>query len=307
MKQRFTMRANALDGVEAFLAVARAASFRKGADALGVTPSAISQAVRALEARLGVALFTRTTRSVGLTEAGARFFERAGPAFDELVIAADVAQDLGQKPSGLLRLSVPRGVMPLVVQPLIASFCRAYPQVELEIAASEELIDLAAGGFDAGIRMGQFIDADMTAVRLTDPFRFVLVAAPGYLARAGAPTTARSLQDCAALRLRRSSGVVAPFRLVVEGQPVDIAVTGPLIANDFPTLLGAARDRLGVAQVPEPMAKEAVAAGDLILVLPDQAPTISGVFLYHPGRRQILPKLRAFIDHVRSRPPASRY
>jgi DNA-binding transcriptional LysR family regulator len=306
MKQRFTVRHGALDGVEAFLAVAREASFRKGADALGVTPSAISQAVRTLEARLGVALFTRTTRNVGLTEAGARFLERAGPAFDELVTAADAAQDLGHKPSGLLRLSVPRGVMALVVQPLIASFCRAFPGVELEIAASEEMIDLAAGGFDAGIRMGQFVDADMTAVRLTDPFRLVLVAAPEYLARVGSPETATALKSRAALRMRRSSGVVVPFRLVVDGEVIDVTASGPLIANDFPTLLGAARDGLGIAQVPEPMAEAAVAAGELVLVLPDHAPTAPGVFLYHPGRRQVLPKLRAFIDHVRSRQPAGR-
>src|SRR5579871_2395340 len=152
MKQRFTVRHGALDGVEAFLAVARGQSFRRGADELGVTPSAVSQAVRTLEARLGVALFTRTTRSVGLTEAGRRFVDRARPAFDELVAAAEAAQDLGQRPSGLLRLAVPRGVMPLIVQPLIASFCRAYPDVELEVSASEELVALAASGFDAGIR-----------------------------------------------------------------------------------------------------------------------------------------------------------
>src|SRR3954466_827567 len=158
MKQRFTVRQGALDGVEAFLAVARHASFRKGADDLGITPSAISQAVRTLEARLGVALFARTTRSVGLTEAGHHFLEHAGPAFEELVVAAQAARDLGHRPSGLLRLSVPRGVLPRIIQPVIASFCRAYPDVELEIAASEEMIDLVARGFDAGIRMGQFVE-----------------------------------------------------------------------------------------------------------------------------------------------------
>lgn len=304
MKQRFTVRHGALDGVEAFLAVARTTSFRKGADALGVTPSAISQAVRTLEARLGVALFTRTTRNVGLTEAGRRFFERASPAFDELVLAADAAQDLGRTPSGLLRLSVPRGVMPLVVQPLIASFCRAFPEVELEIAASEEMIDLAKEGFDAGIRMGQFVDADMTAVRLTAPFRLVLVASPDYLARAGTPATAEALKRHAALRLRKSSGVVAPFQLIVDGEATEVAARGPLIANDYPTLLGAACDGLGIAQIPEPMAGMAIDAGELSLVLPDYAPTAPGIFLYHPGRKQSLPKLRAFIDHARALPLA---
>jgi DNA-binding transcriptional LysR family regulator len=299
MKQRFTVRHGALDGVEAFLAVARHASFRKGADAIGVTPSAISQAVRALEARLGVALFARTTRSVGLTEAGQRFHAHAAPAFDELVVAAQVARDLGHKPSGLLRLSVPRGVLPRIVQPVIASFCRAYPDVELEIAASEEMVDLAARGFDAGIRMGQFVEADMTEIRLTPPFRLMIIGAPAYLASAGKATKPADLQHHACLRIRRSSGAIAPWRLIENGNPIDVMVKGPLIANEFPLLLGAARDGLGLAQVPEPMAEAAIAAGDLLPVLPGLAPMTPGIFLYHPGRKQVLPKLRAFIEHIK--------
>src|SRR6201995_2882753 len=143
MKRNFTIRQGALDGVEAALAVAQHRSFRRAAAELGVTPSAISQAVRALEARVGAALFLRTTRSVGLTEAGQRFLDRAGPAFEELVAAGEAARDLGQRPSGLLRLSVPRAVVPLILEPVIASFCQAYPEIELEIAASEEMVDLA--------------------------------------------------------------------------------------------------------------------------------------------------------------------
>src|SRR3979490_1856255 len=183
MKQNFTIRRGALDGVEAFLSVARHRSFRKAAAELGVTPSAMSQTVRALEARVGAALFIRTTRSVGLSEAGARFLSRAKPAFEELVAASEVARDLGQRPTGLLRLSVPRAVVPILLEPLIASFCQAYPEVEGEIAATEELIALAAEGFDAGIRLGQFIAADMVAVRLTPQFPLVVVASPDYLRR----------------------------------------------------------------------------------------------------------------------------
>ena len=177
MKQNFTVRQGALDGVEAFLSVAQHRSFRRAAAELGVTPSAISQAVRALETRVGAALFIRTTRSVGLTEAGERFLSRAKPAFEELVAASEVARDLGQRPTGLLRLSVPRAVVPLILEPVIASFYQAYPEIEVEIAASEELVDLAAEGFDAGIRLGQFIAPDMVAVRLTPPFSFVWLAA----------------------------------------------------------------------------------------------------------------------------------
>jgi DNA-binding transcriptional LysR family regulator len=136
----------ALDGVEAFLIVAQHSSFRRAAAELGVTPSAISQAVRAPEARVGTALFIRTTRSVGLTEAGERFLSRAKPAFEELVAAGEVARELGQRPTGLLRLSVPRAVVPILLEPLIASFCQAYPEIELEIAPSDDMMDLAAGG-----------------------------------------------------------------------------------------------------------------------------------------------------------------
>src|SRR5436305_3392865 len=181
MKQNFTVRQGALDGVEACLSVAQHRSFRRAAAELGVTPSAVSQAVRALETRVGAALFIRTTRSVGLTEAGERFLARAKPAFEELVAASEAARDLGRRPAGLLRLSVPRAVVPILLEPLIASFCHAYPDVEVEIAASADLVDIAAEGFDAGIRLGQFIEADMISVRLTPPFRLTVVGSPDYL------------------------------------------------------------------------------------------------------------------------------
>src|SRR6202049_2690144 len=148
MKRNFTVRQGARDGVEAFLSVAEHRSFRKAAAERALTPAARSQAIRALEARVGAALFIRTTRSVGLTEAGERFRSRAKPAFEELVAATEVARDLGQGSAGLLRLSVPRAVVPILLEPLIASFCQAFPEVEVEIVASEELLDLAAGGFD---------------------------------------------------------------------------------------------------------------------------------------------------------------
>jgi DNA-binding transcriptional LysR family regulator len=208
MKQNFTVRQGALDGVEAFLSVAQHRSFRRAAAQLGVTPSAISQAVRALEARIGAVLFIRTTRSVGLTEAGERFLSRARPAFEELVAASGAARELGQRPAGLLRLTVPRAVVPILLEPVVASFRRAYPEVEVEIAVSEELIDLAAEGFDAGIRLGQFIAADMVAVRLTKPFPFIIVGSPAYLARSGRPERPDDLRQHACLRLRRSNGAL---------------------------------------------------------------------------------------------------
>ena len=245
MKQNFTVRQGALDGVEAFLSVAQHRSFRRAAAELGVTPSAISQAVRALEARVGAALFIRTTRSVGLTEAGERFLSRAKPAFEELVAASEVARDLGQRPAGLLRLSVPRAVVPILLEPLIASFCQAYPEVEVEIAASEELVDLAAEGFDAGVRLGQFIAADMVAVRLTPPFPFVVVGSPEYLRRRERPERIDDLRQHACLRMRRSNGSIAPWSFVDGNKAVEAIVSGPLIAHDFPTMLGAAVEGIG--------------------------------------------------------------
>jgi len=305
MKQSFTVRQGALDGVEAFLSVARHRNFRRAAADLGVTPSAISQAVRALEARVGAALFIRTTRSVGLTEAGERFLVRARPAFEELIAASEVARDLGQRPAGLLRLSVPRAVVPILLEPLIASFCEAYPEVAVEVAASEELVDIAAEGFDAGIRLGQFIAADMIAVRLTRPFPLVVVGSPQYLRRRPRPQRIDDLHQHACLRMRRSNGSIAPWTFVRGNKPVEAIVSGPFIASDFPTLLGAAVEGLGLGQMPEPIAAGALKAGRLVQMLEVFVPMAPGVFLYYPGRRQIAPKLRAFIDHVKGRRDAA--
>jgi DNA-binding transcriptional LysR family regulator len=300
MKQNFTVRQGALDGVEAFLSVAKHRSFRRAAADLGVTPSAISQAVRALEARVGAALFIRTTRSVGLTEAGERFLARAKPAFEELVAASEAARDLGQRPAGLLRLAVPRAVVPLILEPVIASFCQAYPEIELEIAASDEMVDLAAGGFDAGIRLGQFIAPDMVVVRLTQPFPFVVVGSPDYLNRRKRPERIDDLRAHACLRIRRSNGSIAPWSFVDGNKAVEAIVSGPLIAHDYPTLLGAAMQGVGLALVPGPIARAPIADGRLQALLTPFAVKTPGVFLYHPGRRQVLPKLRAFIEHIKN-------
>src|SRR5438105_378637 len=300
MKQNFTVRRGALDGVETFLSVAAHRSFRKASVELGVTPSAVSQAIRALEARIGVALFIRTTRSVGLTEAGERFLSRARSAFDELVAAGEAARELGQRPTGLLRLSVPRAVVPILLEPLIGSFSRAYPEVEVEVAISEELVDIAAGGFDAGIRLGQFIEADMVAIRLTQPFPFVVVGSPDYLRGRKPPKRIDDLREHACLRVRRSNGSIAPWSFLNGNKTIEAIVSGPLIANDFPTVLGAAVEGLGLAQVPQPIAAGPVKAGKLVTLLEPFASMTPGVFLYYPNRRQMAPKLRAFIDHIKS-------
>jgi DNA-binding transcriptional LysR family regulator len=306
MKQNFTIRQGALDGVEAFLAVAQHRNFRRAAAELGVTPSAMSQAVRALEAKVGAPLFLRTTRSVGLTEAGERFLLRARPAYEELVAARESARGLGQGPAGLLRLTVPRAVVQILLQPLVASFCNAYPDVQVEISASEELVDLAAEGFDAGVRVGQFIAADMVAVRLTPPFPLIVVGSPRYLRKRKLPERIEDLKDHACLRLRRSKGAIAPWVFASGNKQVEVILSGPLIANDFPSLLDGALEGMGLAQVPAPIATAHIKAGKLVQMLERFSPTMPGVFLYYPHRHQALPKLKAFIEHVKSRQLPSR-
>jgi DNA-binding transcriptional LysR family regulator len=192
-------------------------------------------------------------------------------------------------------------VVPILLEPLIASFCQAYPEVEVEIAASADLVDIAAEGFDAGIRLGQLIEADMIAVRLTPSFPQTVVGSPDYLRRRQRPEPVDDLRRHACLRMRRSNGSITPWSFVNGNEAVEVIVSGPLIANDMPTMLGAAIEGLGLAQVPEPIAAGAVKAGKLVRVLEPFAPMAPGVFLYYPGHRQMTPKLRAFIDHVKSR------
>src|SRR5499427_2967614 len=277
MKRNFTVRHSALDGVEAFLSVAQHRSFRRAAAELGVTPSAISQAVRALEARIGAALFIRTTRSVGLTEAGERFLSRAKPAFEELVAASEIARDLGQRPAGLLRLTAPRAVVPMLLNQKIAPFCQAYPEVEVEITASADLVDIAAEGFDAGIRLGQFIEADMIAVRLSPSFPLAVVGSPDYLRRRQLPERIDDLRQHACLRLRRSNGSIAPWSFVNGNKSIEATISGPLIAHDYPTLIGAAIRGVGLAQVPGPLVGAAIADGRLEGLLTRFAVTMPGL------------------------------
>src|SRR5262249_51202111 len=190
-------------------------------------------------------------------------------------------------------------VVPLILEPLIASFFEAYPEVEVEIAASGELVDLAAGGFDAGIRLGEFIAPDMVSVRLTAPFPLVVVGSPDYLRQRTRPARIGDLRHRACLRFRRTDGSIAPWPFIDGNKSVEAIVAGPLIAHDYATLLGAAIRGLGLAQLPRPVAASAIADGRLQALLAPFAVTTPGVFLYHPGKRQVLPKLRAFIEHVR--------
>ncbi len=299
MKQDLTIPHGALDGIEAFLRVAERRSFSAAAADLGVSPSAISQTVKALEARVGAPLFMRTTRSVGLTQAGEMFLERAAPAYTGLADAYEAARNLGNRPAGRLRINLMRGAVQPLFEPIIAGFCETYPDIELEIYADDALSDLSAGGFDAGVRMGESLDADVIAVRLTGPFRFVVAATPAYLEKHGRPETPEELRDHRCIRFRLATGALMPWTFEKGNREYDVAVTGPVIVNDWIAALVAMRSGVAMTMMAEPMAKAMVETGEVELVLTDYAAMTSGLFLYYPGRKQVMPKLRAFIDYVR--------
>jgi DNA-binding transcriptional LysR family regulator len=288
-----------LDGIEAFLRVAERRSFSAAAVDLGVSPSAISQTIKGLEARVGAPLFMRTTRSVGLTQAGEMFLERAAPAYAGLGDAYEAARNLGNRPAGRLRINLMRGAVQPLFEPIIAGFCETYPEIELEIYAEDALADLSAGGFDAGVRMGESLDADVIAVRLTGPFRFVAVATPGYLEKHGRPESPDELRNHRCVRMRMGSGALMPWTFEKGNREIEVGVTGPVIVNDFTAMMVAVHAGVAMGMTAEPVVKAQVASGQLELVLADFACSTSGLFLYYPSRKQVMPKLRAFIDYVR--------
>jgi DNA-binding transcriptional LysR family regulator len=299
LKQDLTIPHGALDGIEAFLRVAERRSFSAAASDLGVSPSAISQTIKALEARIGAPLFMRTTRSVGLTQAGEMFLERAAPAYSGIADAYEAARNLGNRPAGRLRINLMRGAVQPLFEPIIAGFCEAYPEIELEIYADDALSDLSAGGFDAGVRMGESLDADVIAVRLTGPFRFVVAGTPAYFEKYGRPETPEDLRGHRCVRFRLASGGLMPWTFEKGNREFDVSVTGPVIVNDWIAATVAMRSGIAMIMTAEPVAKAMVEAGEVELVLTEFAGSTSGLFLYYPSRKQVMPKLRAFIDYVR--------
>jgi DNA-binding transcriptional LysR family regulator len=308
MKQEYIIARNQLDGVEAFLRVAERRSFRAAADDLGLSPSAISQTIRALEARVGVPLLTRTTRSVGLTEAGERFLEHAEPAFAGVNAAFEAARSFGERPAGLLRLNVPRAAIPFLIEPVMEGFTAAYPEVAVEICGEDELIDLVERGFDAGIRMGEHLEADMIGVRLTPPFRLVVAGSPEYFAKHGRPAVPADLRGHRCIRARApSTGAISRWHFEAAGQPIEMSVDGPLIVNDLDVAKTAALRGVGLAYLAEPLAAGDIAAGRLELALEAHCAWSPGAYLYYPSRAQMLPKLRAFVDFIREHRPPERF
>lgn len=303
MKQNFSISDVSLDGVDVFLRVAARRSFTAAAADLGVSPSAVSQSIRALEARIGVPLLMRTTRSVGLTQAGEVFLEHAAPAFTGLGEAYEAARTLGDRPAGRLRINLMRAVIEPLFEPILAGFCESYPDIELEICAEDGLVDLIAGGFDAGVRLGEMLQADMVAVRLSDPFRFAVAGTPASFDRYGRPQTPAELRDHRCVRIRLQSGGFMPWTFLDGNRLVEIPVSGPVIVNDFSAFHLAMRSGIALGYIAEPTIAKAVSDGQFEIVLAECAASSGGLFLYYPSRRQVMPKLRAFIDYVRANLP----
>ncbi len=303
MKQDLTIPQGTLDGIEAFLRVAARKSFSAAAVDLGVSPSAISQTIKALEARVGAPLFMRTTRSVSLTQAGEMFHARAAPAYAGLTDAYEAARNLGGRAAGRLRINLMRGAIQPLFAPILAGFIDEYPDIELEIFADDALSDLTAGGFDAGVRMGEMLEADMIAVRLSGPFRFVIAGTPDYFARFGKPQTIAELAQHRCIRLRLASSGIMPWTFQVGNREEEVQISGPVIVNDFAAMMMAMRTGAALGRIAEPIIKHELAEGSLELALDEFAASSAGLFLYYPSRKQVMPKLRALIDYARDHLP----
>jgi len=291
-----------MDLVPHFLLVAERRSFTAAAAELGVTAAAVSYSIKQLEARVGVALFARTTRDVALTEAGLRFLELARPGAVQIEQAFAAARSLGSEPAGLLRLNLPRVALAGIIEPLLDGFCAAYPQVELEIAVSDQLVNIVEQGFDAGIRVGEMLEADMVAVRLLPSFRYCVVAAPSYLREHGTPERPEELRQHRCINYRQPTrGTLYRWEFTdSDGREMEIAVSGRIITNDSGVMMMAAVKGKGLAYTLDPTAAPLVAQGKLQRVLEPYCPSSPGFFLYFPSRAQVMPKLRAFIDYARS-------
>ena len=286
--------------LRAFVAVGQALSFTRAAEALGVTPSALSQIVRTFEDRIGVRLLNRTTRSVSLTEAGENLLRRVAPAVAELSQAVGQARLYQERPSGTVRVHAFRSAAELYIQPILPAFRRAFPKVVLDITIDDEVVDTVAAGFDAAIRIGEVIERDMIAVPLGAPLRQVPVAAPSYIAERGVPAHPRDLlaHDCIRWRW---PGRTQPYRweFFEDGDWFEVEVDGPLIVNSKEMALQAALDGVGIAFPVEWTARQAIAEGRLVAMLEAWCEPFPGHHLCFPQQRQMSPALRAFIDTVR--------
>jgi len=283
--------------LHAFLAVARHRSFSAAARDLAVSRSAVSQAVRQLEDQLRVVLVARTTRSVSLTDAGRRLADGVAPALAQVAATLiDVSAAPGE-PVGRLRLSIPRVAVPFVIEPVLPTFRLRYPRVEVELVVEDRLVDIIAGGCDAGIRDGEIVERDMVRVRLTKALRYLVVAAPDYLKLRGAPQRPEDLLEHECIVFRSpTTGAAYPWEFERGRKKWRVPVAGGVASNDALLCASFAKLGLGLAYTVEPYVLDDLQSGRLQAVLEPFAPTTPGYFLYFPGRAQQSRPLRLFVE-----------
>ena len=294
------MQLDHLNVLAAFLAVAEERSFTKAAKRLGVSRSALSHAVRGLEERLGVRLLARTTRSVAPTEAGDRLISRLGPALGEVESVLEQIVELREQPTGRVRLLVTPMSATMVLAPKLLEFCSRFPDVVLEVATTQEgRTELVAAGFDAGIHLGESIQRDMVAVRVSRDQRLAVVGSPDYFASHPTPSSPRDLPNHRCINLR--GGSAGPYRWEFEkdGETLVVDVSGPLVVDDADLMIRAAADGLGLTFSFEEYVAPQIARGALVRVLDDWCPPFAGYFLYYPSRRQQPAALAALVDTLR--------
>jgi len=293
------MDRNDFSALAAFLAVAEERSFTPAAKRLAVSPSAMSHAIRGLEEDLGVRLLSRTTRSVAPTEAGEQLLARLRPALAEVQDALDQLSGLRDKPAGRVRLLIPRLAGTMVLGPKLAKFTRDYPDVVLDITADDSRLDIVAGGFDAGIHFGEYIQKDMIAVLVSNDHRAAIVGSPEYFGAHPKPKTPHDLLRHKCINFRHGSAGVYRWEFDKGKKSVSVAVNGPLVVDDVETLIRAAIDGVGLAFVSDERVAPQLASGELLRVLDDWCQPFPGFFLYYPSRRQQPAALAALINVLR--------
>src|SRR5262249_7260204 len=283
-----------------FLAIARHRSFRVAATELGVSPSALSHALRNIGERLDLRLVTRTTRRVALTEAGERLFARISPAFRDIDDALEDLNLFRGKPAGTLRFNAARQSTQLVLLPIVTRFLKEYPGVNVEIVVNDALIDTVGAGFDAGVRFCENIAADMIAVAVGPRHRFAVVGGPAFFRGHKPPSAPHDLKGLPCIPYRFTRGALHHSGIQRRGAGLEIDVTGPLTLNDQDLMVDAALDGAGLAYVFEGQVEGLLAKRKLVRVLEDWCPAYPGFFLYYPSRRQLPAALRAFVDFARA-------
>ncbi|WP_394842100.1 LysR family transcriptional regulator [Pendulispora brunnea] len=299
------MRGIEFTELNAFAAVASQGSFTRAAAQLRVSAPALSQTVRRLEERLGVRLLNRTTRSVSPTQAGARLLAKLRPVFDDLHAAVTDVKTFRERPAGIVRINAARVAVFGFLAPLVGRFCKKHPDIVLDIASDDALTDIVEGRFDIGVRLGEKVDKDMVAVKLSGPLSTMVVASQDYLERHGTPKTPYELHRHRCINLRFTpNGNVYRWEFARGKKSLDVAVEGPLIVDDADILLRAVRAGVGIGYGIDEKMRRAVERGRIVRILEAWSPTFPGFYLYYPSRRQTPPALRAFIDFVREHAPS---